>query len=103
MKIMGVNSSTFYRNAKFTIAKHVAQNHSNTGLHKPRNHTIVATTMLGAILDGHANHMPHKTHVLPSGEKVVAKVLPVNFKWKDHIPLVDEQLADCELEIERSH
>ena len=73
------------------------QNHSNTGLRKPKSHTIVATAMLGAILDRHADHMPHKTHVLPPREKVVAKVLPANFEWKDQIPLVDEHLADCRL------
>ena len=74
MKIMGVSLSTFYHNAKFTTASHATQNHGNTGLRKPRSHTVVATATLGAILDKHANHMPHKTQVLPSGEKVVAKV-----------------------------
>ena len=97
MKIMGVSSTTFYRNAKSAAAGHAAQNHGNTGLRKPRSHTVVATATLGAILDRHADHMPHKTRVLPSGEKVVAKVLPSNFKWKDQIPLVDEHLADCGL------
>ena len=92
MKIMGVSSTTFYRNAKFAATGHAAQNHGNTRLGKPRSHTVVAT--LRAILDRHADHMPHKTRVLPSGEKVVAKVLPSNFKWKDQIPLVDEHLAD---------
>ena len=93
MKIMGVSSTTFYRNAKFAAVGHVAQNHGNTSLRKPRSHTVVATATLGAILDRHVDHMPHKTRVLPSGEKVVAKVLPSNFKWKDQIPLVDEHLA----------
>ena len=97
MKIMGVSSTTFYRNAKSAAAGHVAQNHGNTGLCKPRSHTVVATATLGAILDRHADHMPHKTRVLPSREKVVAKVLPSNFKWKDQIPLVDEHLVDCGL------
>ena len=97
MKIMGVSSSTFYRNAKYAAAGYAAQHHGNTGLRKPRNHTVVATATLGAILERHADHMPHKSRVLPSGEKVVAKVLPANFKWKDQIPLVDEHLADCGL------
>ena len=97
MKIMGVNSSTFYRNAKFAAAKHAAQNHDNTGLRKPRSHTVVATATFGAILDRHADHMLHKNRVLPSREKVVAKVLPANFKWKDQIPLVNENLIDCGL------
>ena len=61
MKIMGVSSTTFYRNAKSAAAGHAAQNHGNTGLHKPRSHTVVATATLGAILDRHADHMPHKT------------------------------------------
>ena len=80
MKIMGVNSSTFYCNAKFVATGHVVQNHGNTGLRKPKSHIVVATAMLGAILNRHADHMPHKTYVLLSGEKVVAKVLPANFK-----------------------
>ena len=91
---MGVNSSTFYHNAKFAAATHAAQNHRNTGLCKPRSHTVVATATLGATLDRHADHMLHKTRVLPFGEKVVAKVLPSDFKWKDQIPLVDEHLAN---------
>ena len=94
MKIMGVSSSIFYCIAKFAATGHAAQNHGNTGLRKPRSHTIVATAMLGAILDRHANHMPYKTRILPSGEKVVAKVLSTNFKWKDQNPLVDEHPSD---------
>ena len=97
MQIMGVSSSTFYCNAKYAAAGHAAQHHGNSGLRKPRNHTIVATAALGAILDRHADHMPHKSRVLSSGEKVVAKVLPANFKWKDQIPILDEHLADCGL------
>ena len=88
MKIMGVSLSTFYHIAKFAAVGHAVQNPVNTGLCK-LSHTVVATAMLGAILDRHADHMPHKTRVLPSGEKVVAKVLPSNFKWKDQIPLVE--------------
>ena len=97
MKIMGVSSSTFYRNAQYAAAGFEAQFHGNTGLRKPRNHTVVATAVLGAILDRHADHMPHKSRVLPSGETVVAKVLPSSFKWKEQIPILDEHLADCGL------
>ena len=56
-----------------------------------------ATAILEAIHNRHADHMPHKTHVLPSGEKIVAKVLPANWKWKDQIPLIDEHLIDSGL------
>ena len=97
MKIMGVSSSTFYRNAEYATAGFEAQFHGNTGLRKPRNHTVVATAVLGAILDRHTDHMPHKSRVLPTGETVVAKVLPSSFKWKEQIPILDEHLADCGL------
>ena len=97
MRIMGVSSTTFFRYAQFAQAGFAAQHHGNTGLRKPRNHTVVATATLGAILDRHADHMPHKSRVLPSGEKVIAKVLPASFKWKDQIPLVDYHLSDCGL------
>ena len=80
MKIMGVSSSTSYRNAKYAAAGFEAQFYGNTGLQKPRNHTIVATAVLDAILDRHADHMPHKTHVLSIKETVVGKVLPSSFK-----------------------
>ena len=33
--------------------------------------------------------MPHRAHILPSGEKVVSKVLPATFKWKETIPEVN--------------
>ena len=33
--------------------------------------------------------MPHRTHTLLSGEKVVSKVLPASLKWKDTIPEVN--------------
>lgn len=94
MKIMGVSSSTFYRNAKYAAEGYAAQPHGNTGLRKPRSHTVVATATLGAILDRHADQMPHKSYILPSGEKVISKVLPANFKWKEQIPLLDKHLAD---------
>ena len=89
---MGVSSSTFYRNAKYAPAGFEAQFHGNTSLRKPKNHTVVATAVVGAILDTHANHMPHKTRVLPTGEKFVAKVLLSRFKWKEQILLLDEHL-----------
>ena len=73
MKIMGVSSTTFYRNAKIAAAGHAAQNHRNTGLLKPRSHTVVATATLGAILDRHVDHMPHKTRVLLSGKSLLQR------------------------------
>ena len=34
--------------------------------------------------------MPHRTRTLKSGEKVVSKVLPATFQWKDQIPVINE-------------
>ena len=85
-KIMGVSMSAFYRNAQNGAADHAAQHHGNTSLHKPESHIVVATTTLGAILGRHANHMPYKSCMLPPSDKVVAKVLPARWKWKDQKP-----------------
>ena len=78
--IMGVSETSFYLYARDAAAGVAAQPHGNTGLKKPRHHTVVATDALRVILNRNADHMPHKTRVLPSGEKAVAKVLPANFK-----------------------
>ena len=34
--------------------------------------------------------MPHRSRVLSSGEKVVTKVLPATWKWKDTVPELNE-------------
>ena len=34
--------------------------------------------------------MPHRSRVLSSGEKVVTKVLPATWKWKDTVPKLNE-------------
>ena len=73
MKIMGVSLTTFYRNTKFAATGHAAQNHGNTGLRKPRSHTVVATATLGAILDKHVDHMPHKTRVFHLGKRLLQR------------------------------
>ena len=78
--IMGVSESTFYRYAKYASQNMVAQLHGNSGLQKPRAHTVQATTTLRRILEKSADHMPHRSRVLSSGEKVVTKVLPATWK-----------------------
>ena len=84
--IMGVSESTFYRYAKYASQNMVAQLHGNSGLRKPRPHTVQATATLKCILEKSADHMLHKSRVLSSGEKVVTKVLSATWKWKDTIP-----------------
>jgi hypothetical protein len=41
--------------------------------------------MLRYILDRSADHMPHRTWILTSGEKGTSKVLPATWKWKESI------------------
>ena len=97
MCIMGVSSSTFYRHAEKAGAGHEAQDHGNSGLKKPRSNTVVATAVLGSILEGHADHMPHKTRVLPNDKEVVGKVLHSSWVWKDQLPVIGKHLAECGL------
>ena len=68
----------------------VAQLHGNSGLQKPRAHTVQATATLRCILEKSADHMPHRSHVLSFGEKVVTKILPATWKWKDTVPELNE-------------
>ena len=68
----------------------VAQLHRNLGLRKPSKHTIQATATFRCILEKSADHMPHRSRVFSSGEKVVTKVLPTTWKWKDTIPKLNE-------------
>ena len=83
---MEVSESTFYRYTKYASENMVAQLHGNSSLCKPRAHTVQATTTLKCILEKSADHMLHRSRVLSSGEKVVTKVLPAMWKWKDTIP-----------------
>ena len=87
---MGVLESTFYRYAKYASQDTVAQLHGNSGLCKPRAHTIQTTTTLRCILEKSADHMPHRSRLLSSGEKVVTKVLSATWKWKVTIPKLNE-------------
>ena len=87
---MGVSESTFYFYAKYASQNMVAQLHGNSGLQKPRAHTVQATATLRCILEKSADHMPHRSRVLSSGEKVVTKVLPATWKWKDTVLELNE-------------
>ena len=92
--IMGVSESTFYRYAKYASQNMVAELHSNSGLSKPWAHIVQATATLRCILEKSADHMPHRSRVLSSGEKVVTKVLPATWKWKDTISTIFIILRD---------
>src|SRR5579875_2458456 len=75
---------------KFATQQEVAQLHGNTGLRNSRSHTVQAEATLRCILEKSADHMPHKSRSIASGEKVVAKVLSRTWKWKETLPEVNE-------------
>ena len=86
MHIAGVPEATFYRYQTYAVQGRQAHPHGNSGIRKPRNHTVQATATLRCILEKSADHMPHRTRTLKSGEKVVSMILPATFQWKDTIP-----------------
>ena len=94
---MGVPESTFCRYAKYASQNMVAQLHGNSGLCKPRAYTIQATATLRSILEKLVDNMLHRSQILLSGDKVVTKVLPTTWKWKDTIPELNEVNASFKL------
>ena len=84
--IMGVPKSTFYHYAKYALQNMVTQLHGNSGLYKPRPHTIRATATFRCILEKSTHHMPHRSCVLSFGDKVVTKIFSAIWKWKDTSP-----------------
>jgi len=81
--IHGVSKAEFYRQAAYAKEGRRSRHHGNVGLKKPREATRQATATLATIIVPLADAMPHKTRTLPTGEKVVEKVLPTGTKWKD--------------------
>ena len=96
---MDVPKTTFYYYARYALEGRPVQKHGNSGLFKPRAHTIQATATLRCILDRSTNHMPHRLLTLSSGEKVVSKVLPATWKWKESMP----EVSLCEFHINWSY
>ena len=94
---MRVSETSFYKHAKDARAGLAAHLHGNSGKRKPRGHTIVAIAALRVILHRNADHMPHMSRVLSSGETAVAKILSANLKWRDQIPTIDAHLSACGL------
>lgn len=80
MRIIGVCSSTYYGNAQYTAAGLEAQCHGNASMQKSRSHTIVASFVLRALLDRHANQRPYKSRSVLSVEKMVSKIFSSSFK-----------------------
>ncbi|KAG0581688.1 hypothetical protein KC19_3G000300 [Ceratodon purpureus] len=87
--IAGVSEATFHRFQGYAAEGLQAQPHGNTSLLKPRKHTSQAIATLRCILENSANHMPHRTRTLKTGEKVVSMILPATWKWKNAIPEIN--------------
>jgi hypothetical protein len=87
--IMDLPETTFYRYAGYAADGRPTQKHGLSSLLKPREYSVQARATLRCILDRSADHMPHRTQTLPSGEKVVSKVLPATWKWKESIPKIN--------------
>ena len=84
--IHGIGKSTFYRHAKDVENGARAGEHGNTWSKKTRIHIVQATATLQCLVANTANHMPHRSITLDSGEKVVSMQLPPSFKWKEMLP-----------------
>lgn len=83
--IAGVSEATFHRFQGYAAEGLQAQPHGNCRLVKPRTHTSQATATLRCILENSADHMPHRTRLLRTGEKIVSMILPATWKWKNAI------------------
>ena len=90
MHISGVPESTFYRYQTYMNDGREALDHGNRGLLKPRKHTLQAAASSKCILEKQADHMPHRTRTLKTGEKVVSMCLLTTFQWKNQIKELNE-------------
>jgi hypothetical protein len=95
--IMGVSRATFFRYAEAATSGCRARQHGNYGSKKPREHTVQAIATLRCMLEKSADHMPHRSTTMPSGETVVTKTLPSSFKWKDTLPALNSINSCLEL------
>lgn len=75
----------FYSYARYALEGCPTQKHGNSRFFKPRAHIVQPTATLRYILDRSANDMPHRFQILLSNKKVVSKVLPSTWKWKESI------------------
>lgn len=83
MLVVGVTKATFYHYQRYAKDKCEAREHGNMGLLKPRPHTEHVVVTLKCLIRKEADHMPHKTWTLKSGEKVVSMILPVIFSGRN--------------------
>jgi hypothetical protein len=95
--IMGVSRTTFFRYAEVATSGLRARHHGNYGSKKPREHTVQAIATLRCMLEKSADHVPHRSTTMPTGETMVTKTLPSSFKWKDTLPALNSINSCLEL------
>jgi hypothetical protein len=95
--IMDVSRATFFRYAEAATSGHKARHHGNYGSKKLREHIVQAIATLRCMLEKSADHMPHRSTTMPTGETVVTKTLPSSFKWKDTLPALNSINSCLEL------
>jgi hypothetical protein len=78
--IMCVSRAKFFRYAEAATSSDRTRYHGNFGSKKLREHTVQAIATLRCLLEKSANHMPHRSTTLPTGESVVTKTLLSSFK-----------------------
>lgn len=83
MIIMAVSKTEFYRQRANAGLGVRSNHHGNRGMKKRRPGTRQASASLACIINASADLMPHRFRTLPSGERVVERVLPAGTKWKD--------------------
>jgi hypothetical protein len=90
--IHSVSRDDFYRFKGYAARGMRASHHGNRGTKKRQVATRQACTSLSAMIEGATDLMPHKFRTLPSGERVVERVLPSGTKWKDLLHRINEVL-----------
>jgi hypothetical protein len=79
--MLGILSTTCRRQTFIDSAQGMrASHHGNWGTKKRRTATQQAFVSLSAMIECSADLMPHKFRTLPTGERVVERVLPARTK-----------------------
>ena len=85
-----VSMCTFQRYKAKAKAEVRGAPHGNSNTTKTRTATAQAIQTLRCLLEASADHMPHLTRTLHTGEKVGLKVLPAGTQWNHLLATVNE-------------
>jgi hypothetical protein len=93
--IHSVSKADLYRFKRNSTQGMRASHHGNRGTKKRRIATQQAFASLSAMIECSADLMPYKFRTLPTGERVVERVLLARTKWKDLQHRVNEIMSSC--------